>query len=266
MSAPVTLVAEPFDADLAGLPTGRAEQAAGPAEGGPGEVGSGEGASAEGGPAGGSSAEGGPPVVALGDAAAEGGAPAIHWLDRVAREGDAGVSLLVALAGDGLWRRAPWPAADGLFDLPEAPGAPALLVGAEAGLREAVAERAAARGVALAQAERLDAAGLAAASCVILAESPGGALPARAFAILAARRLLVVPRLETAFGLEDGLDHLEFADPDEAVTAVEAFAAAPDAFGRVLTWGRLKAEPRRASVVYGRLAEDLRLHGLHAPA
>ena len=233
MSAPVTLVAEPSDAELAGLAPGGEQDGS---------------------------------VVALGEASGDGRVPAVRWLDRVSREDDAGAGLAHRSAGDGLWRRAPWPAADGLFELPEAPGAPALLVGAEAGLREAVAERAAARGVALTQAERLDAAALDAASCVILAESPGGALPARAFAVLAARRLLVVPRLETAFGLEDGLDHLEFADPDEAVTAVEAFAAAPDAFGRVLTWGRLKAEPRRASVVYGRLAEDLRLHGLHAPA
>ena len=273
VSPPVTLVAEPFDAELAGPARAAVEMAepGGPAEGGfadggPAEGGPAEGGPAEGGPAEGGPAEGGPPVVALGEFSAEGVTPAIRWLDRVARADDAGAGLLVAPAGEGLWRRAPWPAADGLFDLPEAPGAPALLVGAEAGLREAVAERAAARGVALTRAERLDAAALAAASCVILAESPGGALPARAFAVLAAGRLLIVPRLDTTFGLEDGLDHLEFADPDEAVTAVEAFAADPDAFGRIRVWGRLKAEPRRASVVYGRLAEDLRLHGLDAPA
>ena len=158
----------------------------------------------------------------------------MRWLDRAARADDAGGGAVSSLPpGDGLWRRAPWPAADALFDLPRRPARPRLLVGAEAGLREAVAERAAARGVALTQADRLDAAALAAASCVILAESPGGALPARAFAVLAAGRLLIVPRLDTTFGLEDGLDHLEFADPDEAVTAVEAFAADPDAFGRI---------------------------------
>jgi hypothetical protein len=70
----------------------------------------------------------------------------------------------------------------------------------------------------------------------------------------------VVPRLITTFGLEDGLDHLEFADPDEAVTIVEAYRRAPDAFARIMAWGRLKAGPQRASVVYGRLAADLRLH------
>jgi hypothetical protein len=209
--------------------------------------------------------EGGP-VVALGDAPAEGATPVLRWLDRASDPADARAGRLAAPAGDGLWRRAPWPAADGLFELPQAPGASALLVGAETGLREAVAERAAARGLDLKEADRLDAAALGAASCVILAESPGGALPARAFAVLAARRLLIVPRLETAFGLENSLDHLEFTDPDEAVTVAEAYGAAPDVFARIVTWGRLKAEPQRASVVYGRLAEELRLRGLGARA
>ena len=96
---------------------------------------------------------------------------------------------------------------------------------------------------------------------MILPETPGGALPARAFAVLAAGRLLLTPRLDTTFGLEDGLDHLEFADPDDAVTLIEAYRRVPEAFTRITAWGRLKAEPQRASVVYARLAADLRLHG-----
>jgi len=228
MSAGIELLADRADAELAGAP----------------EVG-GKGA-----------------LVALGDAAGDGARPLVRWLDRPARPGDAREELLIAPAGEGLWRRAPWPAADGLFGLAPEPEASALLVGAERGLRDAVAERAAERGVALRQAERLDAAGLASTGCVVLAESPGGALTARAFAVLAAARLLIVPRLQTTFGLEDGLDHLEFADPDEAVTAVEAFGADPETFARVVSWGRLKADQQRASVVYARLAEDLRLQGL----
>jgi hypothetical protein len=110
--------------------------------------------------------------------------------------------------------------------------------------------------------DRLDADRLAAAACVILAEAPGSALPARAFAVLAAGRLLIVPRIQTSFGLEDGLDHLEFADPDEAVTLVKAYRGSPDDFSRVAAWGRLKAEPHRASIAYGRLAADLRHHGI----
>ena len=96
----------------------------------------------------------------------------------------------------------------------------------------------------------------------MIADSPAGALPARAFAVLAARRILLVPRIERTFGLEDGLDHLEFSGPDEAVTLLEAHARNPGAFARVLTWGRRKAEPQRASVVYARLAADLSSDGV----
>jgi hypothetical protein len=91
-------------------------------------------------------------------------------------------------------------------------------------------------------------------------------LPARAFSVLAARRLLIVPRASTSFGLEDGLDHLEFDDPEEAVTLVEAYRQTPDGFARIMAWGRLKAGPQRASVAYGRLAADLRLHGVAGAA
>lgn len=201
-------------------------------------------------------------LVALGDVSDERRQPLVRWLDRPVRPEERHEELVIAPAGEGLWRRAPWPAADALFDLPPASAAPALLIGSEPGLRDAVAERAAARGVSMRQAERLDAATLAGAGCVVLAESPGGALPSRACAVLAAGRLLITPRLRTTFGLEDALDHLEFADPDEAVTAAQAFADDPETFGRVVAWGRLKAEQQRASVVYARLAEDLRLQGL----
>jgi len=227
-------------------------------------------------------ASGAGPLVALSDVRSDGRRPLIRWLDRPAGPGDTSSELVIAPAGEGLWRRAPWPAADALFELappsaasaPSAPASPAapssapvsaaLLVGGERGLREALAARAAERGVALRQADRLDAAALAGVGCVVMAESPGGALPARAIAVLAAGRLLITPRLETTFGLEDGLDHLEFASPDEALDAVRAFGAAPATFGRVLSWGRLKAEQQRASVVYARLAHDLRLQGVVA--
>jgi hypothetical protein len=203
------------------------------------------------------------PVVALGDHDGGGGVQA-RWLDRPPRPGDQPAGRLIAPAGEDLWRVAPWPAADALFGLSRAQGGATLLAGADAGLRDAVAKRAAARGVALDQVEMLDAGALGAASLVILAEAPGDALPARAFAVLAARRLLIVPRLRTSFGLEDGLDHLQFADPDEAVTYVEAYRRAPDAFARIAAWGRVKAEPQRASVAYARLAHDLRLGGASA--
>lgn len=232
MSAGLELIADRADAELAGLPSGDRNGV----------------------------------LVALGDVSSEHRQPLVRWLDRPARPDEHHEELVIGPAGEGLWRRAPWPAADALFDLPPASAAPALLVGSEAGLGDAVAERAAARGVSMRHAERLDAATLASAGCVVLAESPGGALPSRAFAVLAAGRLLIAPRLRTTFGLEDTLDHLEFADPDEAVTAAQAFAADPETFGRVVAWGRLKAEQQRASVVYARLAEDLRLQGLAGAA
>jgi hypothetical protein len=134
------------------------------------------------------------------------------------------------------------------------------VTGGDAAARRLIVERAAARGVAIDELDTLDANRLADAACVILAD-PGGVLPARSFAVLAARRLLIVARLSASFGLEDGLDHLEFVDPEEAVTLVEAYRRLPDAFARITTWGRRKAEAQRASVVYGRLAADLRLHG-----
>ena len=230
MSSPVSLLAAPADASLAGAP--------------------------------GSPNRGDGPVVALADAADGPALPAVRWLGRAPSADDPPAERLMAPAGDGLWRAAPWPAADALFELDAAVGSRCLVAGADPELREAVVERAAARGAALEQVEQLDAGRLAGAACVVFADSPSGALPARAFAVLAARRVLIVPRLETAFGLEDGLDHVQFAAPDEAVTLVEAYRRTPEAFARITAWGRLKAEAQRASVVYGRLAEDLRPHGL----
>jgi len=239
VSAPLSVVAEADDASLAGLP------------------GDGDG-----------------PVIALGGAEAGGRTPAVRWLDREPREADPPGERLIAPAGGGLWRSAPWPAADALFTLAPPSGDRCLLVGgrtrvadrpgepaadAEPRGDETVAERALARGVEIDSVDRLDAELLAGAACVILADSPGSALPVRAFAVLAAGRLLVTPRLETTFGLEDGLDHLEFGGPDDAVTLVEAYRRVPEAFARIAAWGRLKAEPQRASVAYARLAADLRL-------
>lgn len=186
----------------------------------------------------------------------------VAWLDRPPDYDPPLDQLVIAPTGEGAWRHAPFPADDSLFELPAADGRFALLTGGDPGLRDAVARRAAARGVSLEPVHDLDDDALTRASCVVIAETFAGALPARAFSVLAARRLLIVPRVERTFGLEDGLDHVEFADPDEAVTAIEAYRSEPGAFERMLAWGRLKAEPQRASVVQARLAADLRLHGL----
>jgi hypothetical protein len=227
VSAPLSVVANPADASLAGLPE--------------------------------SGREGGA-AVALGTAATD--RPAlVRWLDRAPRPGDPPAERLIAPSGEGLWRVAPWPAADALLELGPPPGERAIVTGEDADARRLIAERAAARGVEIEELDTLDAERLAEAACVILAD-PGHALPGRSFAVLAARRLLIVPRLSASFGLEEGLDHLEFIDPEEAVTLVEAYRRSPQAFARISAWGRVKAGPQRASVVYRRLADDLWLHGL----
>ena len=232
MSTGISLVAAEADASLAGLPGGGADAGRGGAP---------------------------RPLVALAEAEVADGVPAVRWLDRPPRAGDPSAERIIAPAGEGLWRRAPWPAADALFEPAPASDAVVLLAGANAALGAAVAERAAARGVPVEAVERLDAAALSRCACVILADSPGGALPARAPAVLAAGRLLIVPRLRTTFGLQDGLDHLEFSDADEAVTFAEGFRRSPEAFARVALWGRVAARPLRASVAYARLATDLQL-------
>ena len=226
MSSAVSVVAAAADASLAGLPPGQ-----------------------------------GGPVIALGAAPAE-PPPDVRWLDRPPEGASAPpAGRVIAPGGEGLWRMAPWPAADPLFELRPPSGTRAVVTGRDTDARSLIAQRAAARGVAIDELDTLDAEQLAEAACVILAE-PGSVLPARSFPVLAARRLLIVPRPSASFGLEDGLDHLEFVDPEEAVTLVEAYRRRPDVFARVTAWGRRKAEAQRASVVYGRLAADLRLHGL----
>ena len=181
MSAELAVVADPEDASLAGLaaPDGSAGAPASPA-----------------------------PVVALGSAEVAGSGVAVRWLDGVPEGGRPDGERLIAPAGEGLWRTAPWPAADALFELEPAAEGDAIVVGADPAARDAVAERAAARGVAVEPVERLDAGRLAGAACVVFADAPGhaltastrlatapptGALPARAFAVLAARRFLIVP-------------------------------------------------------------------------
>ena len=197
-----------------------------------------------------------------------------RWLDRPAGPDDGESKHVIAPAGEGLWRRAPWPAADALFDLARTrrPAAdcrsarrrlPA--VGAERGLRAALAERAAERGRRRSsQADRLDAAALAGAGCIVMAESPGGALPARAFAVLAAGAAPDHPAArDRRSASRTGSTTSQFAAPDEALDAVTGVRAPRSRDVRPRrVWGRLKAEQQRASVVYARLAEDLRLQRL----
>jgi hypothetical protein len=119
-----------------------------------------------------------------------------------------------------------------------------LLAGGDEALRHEIEERAAARGIALEPVDSLDGAAIERAGCVILAE-PGGPT-ASAFDVLGAGRVLLLPRFTGCFGLEEGLDHLQFADADGAITLVESYRRVPEAFARIGIWARAKARALRS--------------------
>jgi hypothetical protein len=165
--------------------------------------------------------------------------------------------LTVAPQGDGLWRRAPWPAADALFDLaPPADGAAALVVGADEAPRAALCEKLAAHGLSPAHAPRLLLAELTGAAIVVFADDDG--FPALVPAACAAGRLVILRCPAPLFGWEDGVDCF-VADGDRAVVLAQTAARAPRAFDVVRAMGRLTARAHRASDVYERLALDLSL-------
>jgi hypothetical protein len=124
-------------------------------------------------------------------------------------------------------------------------GGAVVLAGGDPAVRGEIESRAAARGVAIDAVDSLDDAAIQRATCVILAD-PAGPPSFQAFDVLAAGRILLLPRSSGSFGLEDGLDHLEFADADEAITLVESYRRAPEAFARVSVWARVKARALRS--------------------
>lgn len=170
------------------------------------------------------------------------------------------------VAGDALWSRGAWPVHDDLF-ADHAAGAGLLVVGGgerDAGLLAKLADRAIPhRAVAAPSADDV-----LAAAAVAFPPAPGGdgkyapgtladAVPAAAFAPLAARRPLILPRARVTFGLLPGADHLAASTDDEVVQYADALLAHPDAFRIQVALGAIAAERRRASVVYGRLAAEL---------
>lgn len=194
---------------------------------------------------------GGDLVVLLGDAPAPDGAEPERCV-RLAAQGD---ERLVATAGSGLWRRAPWPAADDLLSAPApAAGAPVLVIGAGR-----LADALGARGVPTEHAERLDRERLLAASAVLFGGSPGEPLPAHAPAVLAAGRVLIVPRTEPGFGLLPAIDHLAYEDDVAAAQVADAAFTYPDAFESIRAMGRIAVRPHLASTVYARWAADVDL-------
>ncbi|MFL5782707.1 MAG: hypothetical protein ACJ760_15420 [Thermoleophilaceae bacterium] len=183
---------------------------------------------------------------------------------------DADVLLSLAeegiVAGAELWSRAAWPVRDDLF-AEHAPGAGVLVVGdaeRDGGLlAKLAAQEIPHRAVPVASAEDV-----LAAAVVAFPPAPGhdgryvpgslrDAVPAAAFAPLAARRGLILPRAQVTFGLLPGSDHLAASTDDEVVQYAAALLAHPDAFRIQVALGAIAAERQRASVVYGRLVADL---------
>jgi hypothetical protein len=161
----------------------------------------------------------------------------------------------IATAGEGLWRRAPLPVDDGLFELGEPPAGAGALVTGEA--RDELLDKLAATGIEAAGAGELSEEGLAACAVVVTTPLEPSPLPAGAMAVLAARRVLVTGPCDPRFGLEPGLDHLHARTADEAVVYVAAVLAHWEAFAPLRAWGAIAAERYRASVFYERLLSDL---------
>lgn len=198
-------------------------------------------------------------VVLLGRAALPAGADpgrCVRLLDGSAAE--AGGGRLVATAGEGLWRRAPWPVADALLAAPPPPADAGVLVVDPHGASELTA-RLAERGVPAERAGRLDRQRLLAAAVVVFAGAAGEPLPAHAPAVLAAGRVLVVPRAEPSFGLLPAVDHLAYDDEVAAAQYADMAFTHSDAFESVRAMGRVAIRAHLASEVYRRWAVDIDL-------
>jgi hypothetical protein len=209
--------------------------------------------------------EGHGPVVTLGDAdpRAVGGRPWVRWLEAPGPSKPGAIDI--APAGDGLWRRAPWPAADGLDEIgPAPPNGPVAVAGGDATRRGELAYALAQRELPVVETEQLDRAVLERASAVLLFPAPGAeeALPAQAPPVLASRRLLVTPAAEVNFGFLPGIDHLEFTLYWEAVEQLAAARTDPASVESIVAWGALAARRHRASRVFADLEADL---GVLAP-
>jgi hypothetical protein len=183
----------------------------------------------------------------------------LHWLAGPAA-GDDAAPRVTAPAGEGLWSRALRPARDELFELdPPAPDAGVLVVSGDLKRREAVVGQLTGGGVAAEGVHELTVERLAAAATVaFLPEEIGeSVMPATAPAVLAARRHLIAPRCRVAFGLLAGTDHLAADDDGGVVQYAHAVSRFPASFRMFTVFGRVAAEPWRASVLYGRVVSDL---------
>jgi hypothetical protein len=168
---------------------------------------------------------------------------------------------MVATGGEGLWRRAPWPVRDRLFELPPSDSPEALVVDPDGDRRERVAALVEDRGLGVVPAPTLDLTDLTACGVVIFPSSAGEPLPALAFAVLAARRVLITGPSNPSFGLLPEIDWFAGGAEHELVDLADSVLSHPAAFALPRAMGAVAAERHRASSVYGRLVADLALEG-----
>jgi hypothetical protein len=159
--------------------------------------------------------------------------------------------------GSGLWRRAPLPTADALFDPPSGEGRGILVVDGDPVQRGRTVDALRRKAIDTRSYAEPSPDDLASASTIVVVGGPDEPLPALAIAALARGRLVLAPRSEPSFGLNPGVDHLTYAHEDELVRVAQAADAWPRAFTAIAAMGRAAAEAHRASVVYPRMAADL---------
>lgn len=189
------------------------------------------------------------------------------WLvwaaDAAGAAAAAAADRVLAPAGDGLWRRAPWPVADRVFDLPAAdPHAGVVVAEGSSGARAEAVAGLADRGIAADAVEQLNIDALRAARVVVLLGDRH--LPAVGMTVPAAGRLLVTVGCETSFGLVAGSDHLAADSVEMAATLVQVGLDQWAALTPMRELGRRAAERHRASAVYRRVLEDLAIEASSA--
>jgi hypothetical protein len=194
---------------------------------------------------------GGPPVP-------EGPWRAIHF--------GGGPTRVVSADSAHAWRRALLPGSDALADLHGHAGSGVVVAGGTEAGRSSVLAKLRARHVDVTATASLTRQALADAYVVALLGAPGDPLPADATAVLAAGRVLLVPRAEPTFGLLPWSDHLPYENEDDLVRTADAAQTHPAAFEPIVAMGMLAAEAHLASAVYHRLAVDAELEDAAAEA
>ena len=174
----------------------------------------------------------------------------VMWLSRAATDG----GRVIAPSGEGLWRRAPWPAADDLFKW-QPDGNGILVVGDD----EVLLGRLRDEGADVVAADTLGPGDLGAAGVVVFPGAAGEPLPAEAPAVLAAGRILVTTPRSPDFGLRPGIDHCVGPSSGDLADLALSATGHPRAFESMRAYGRVAAERHRASRVLAALATDLEL-------